>query len=85
MLKVEPSLGVYEGDAGTQVLPVKYELAKAWPEDVSFRVNSGKLVRDRDPWGVDYLPIDEFVTIPAGEISATVHVTVIGDTGKEGH
>lgn len=75
-----PALGVYEGDTGAKVVQATFGLARAWPEDVSFRVVS---VDGAATAGTDYEAVDELVTIPAGERYATVPVTILGDTVYE--
>ena len=71
---------VPEGDSGEQVVPVTFDLAQAWPQDVTFRLTPGGTARR----GEDYRLGADVLTIPAGQTRATVPVTVLGDTADEG-
>lgn len=79
MLTISDASG-NEGDAGTSDMVFTINLSSAAADDVTFdfATSSGTAVS-----GVDFHPVTQAVTIPAGQLSATVAVPVIGDTLDE--
>lgn len=74
---------ILEGDPGDgQVLSFEVVGSHAVGADVTFRAYSGNLGFEASP-GVDFTPIDETVTMPAGATTTTVQIPVIGDTDVE--
>lgn len=74
---------VIEGDPGdANTLSFEIVGSKASAIDVTFRAHTGNLGFEAAP-GVDFTPVDEIVTMPAGATSTTVEVPVIGDTDPE--
>jgi hypothetical protein len=74
---------VVEGDPGdSNALAFEITASKAPASDVTLRAHTGNLGFEATP-GVDFVPIDEIVTMPAGETSIVVEVPVIGDLEAE--
>jgi hypothetical protein len=74
---------VLEGDPGDgHVLSFEITGSRSSAADVTLRAHTGNLGFEATP-GVDFTPIDEIVTMPAGATSTTVEVPVIGDTDPE--
>ena len=74
---------VVEGDPGdANVLAFQVTASKAHSSDVTLRAHTGNLGFEATP-GVDFVPVDEIVTMPAGQTSLVVEVPVIGDLEPE--
>lgn len=74
---------VAEGDpVDADVLSFEVTASRANGVDVTFRAHTGNLGFEASP-GVDFTPIDEIVTMPAGATSLTVEVPVTGDLDVE--
>jgi hypothetical protein len=74
---------VIEGDPGdSNVLAFEVTASKPHTADVTLRAHTGNLGFEATP-GVDFVPIDEIITMPAGETSLIVEVPVIGDLEAE--
>lgn len=75
---------VLEGDPGdAHVLSFEVTGSRAHWGDVTFRAHTGNLGLEATP-GVDFTPVDQIVTMPAGDTSMTVEVPVTGDLDVEG-
>lgn len=74
---------VVEGDPGDgHVLELEVTGSRAHGSDVTFHAQTGNLGFEAAP-GVDFTPVDEVVTMPAGSTSFVVEVPVIGDLDIE--
>jgi hypothetical protein len=74
---------VVEGDPGDgNVLAFEVTASRAHGSDVTMRAHTGNLGFEATPW-VDFVPVDETVTMHAGQTSLVVEVPVIGDTDPE--
>jgi hypothetical protein len=74
---------VVEGDPGdSNVLAFEVTASKPHSADVTLRAHTGNLGFEATP-GVDFIPFDEIVTMPAGATSLIVEVPVIGDLEPE--
>jgi Calx-beta domain len=70
---------VDEGDTGDDVaLSVEATLSYAAPEDISFRLQTQVVGFGAVP-GDDFVPVDDWFTIPAGSSSVVVPVHVVSD------
>lgn len=75
---------VIEGDPGdAHVLSFEVTSSRTHGVDVTLRAHTGNLGFEATP-GVDFTPVDEIITMPAGATSTTVEVPVIGDLEVEG-
>lgn len=63
--------------AGGQI-PVRVDASYAPLQDLTFRVRTGVFGFEAEP-GVDFAPIDQLVTLPAGSTSVEVAIPIIGD------
>jgi hypothetical protein len=80
-LQVTPILEVAEssfteGDSGNTTAPITLNLSTPAPVDVTFNYSTADIDAVA---GTDYLATSGQVTIPAGQTSATVNVTIKGD------
>lgn len=74
---------VVEGDPGdAHVLQFEVTGSRSHGSDVTFRAHTGNLGFEATP-GVDFTPVDETVTMPAGATSMVVDVPVTGDLDVE--
>jgi hypothetical protein len=74
---------VLEGDPGdTQVLTFDVIGSHAVGSDVTFRAMSGNLGFEATP-GDDFTPIDQTVTVHAGDTHTAVEIPVVGDLAVE--
>jgi hypothetical protein len=74
---------VVEGDPGdSNVLAFEVTASRAHGTDVTLRAHTGNLGFEATP-GVDFVAVDEIVTMPAGQTSLVVEVPVIGDLEPE--
>jgi hypothetical protein len=74
---------VLEGDPGdSNVLAFEVTASKPHSADVTLRAHTGNLGFEATP-GVDFTPVDEIVTMPAGATSLIVEVPVIADLEPE--
>jgi hypothetical protein len=84
---VEPgTASIVEGDAGFSVVEVPVSLSRPFPLPVTVTwrtLVAGGLPWEADP-GDDYGAASGSVTFASGETTATVPVTVLGDTDTEG-
>src|SRR5690606_35136645 len=71
---------VVEGDSGTKTVTLELVLDQAPSEDVTFTYTTGGGNATADD---DYVPQTGTVTIKAGETTAQVTITIIGDTIPE--
>ncbi|MEL7296350.1 MAG: Calx-beta domain-containing protein, partial [Pseudomonadota bacterium] len=82
---LEPTLvlqpaGVTEGDTGTTLMQFLFLLTEPLTEELSFDVATAAVSATA---GVDYTDITTTVSIPAGDQSALLAVTVLNDTDEE--
>ena len=75
-----PTVSADESD-GTALLPVSLNTASGLDVTVSYAANGGTATGG----GVDYALAPGTLTIPAGQLSATIPVTVVEDTAVEGN
>ena len=74
---------VVEGDPGdSNVLAFEVTASRSNWQDVTFHAQTGNLGFEATP-GVDFTPVDEIVTMPAGATSFTIEVPVVGDLDVE--
>lgn len=75
------SVSLPEGNAGTKPFPftVRLSTASAKPVTVAFATSNVSATA-----GSDYVAATGMLTIPAGQTTATINVTVNGDTADEG-
>jgi chitinase len=76
-----------EGNAGTTSVQLPVSLSKPWHEDITItwatEPRSGCLFVCQATVGVDYAAASGSLTIPTGQTTATVTLTVYGDTDLE--
>ncbi len=79
-----PNVTVVEGNAGTTQAVFTVTLSRASTTDVTLGYSTGDAQLNPATPGQDYQPVaNGFVTIPAGQTTATISIPVIGDTAFE--
>jgi hypothetical protein len=81
------SIPKVEGDAGSTSVQLPVSLSKPWHEDITItwatEPGSGCAIVCQATVGVDYAAASGTLTIPAGQTSASITLTVYGDTTVE--